>query len=68
MSCITTKYRLIPLLQRALDEGHPRAATRQARSGPFISPKQIDRTGHWRRIGRETRRASSSSYVPYNSL
>jgi hypothetical protein len=36
----------------------------QARSGPFIFPKQINMTKHSRIIGRETQRVFSSLYVP----
>lgn len=35
------------------------------KSGLSTFPKQRDKTEHWRRIGRGTQKASSSSYVSY---
>ncbi len=71
-SGMTTEYGLIPLLPRqpVWDEVlvPPKAATPRARSGQSTFPKRSDKTEHWRRIGRETQRASSSSYVSHSLL
>ena len=49
------------------DEVPRKAATPQARPGLFVFPRQMTRQST-QRIGRETQRASSSSYVSYSLI